>query len=539
MLNVIHRQSVLLCLVFVQGLLMALFVMGTSFYINHDAALYLQCGQLVLDGKIPYVDFYDNNPPLIMVLSCLPVLFSELTNISLMGSFAIFVICLTGLSTKLICTLVTDKNDGFIRLWFLLSGWFLFHLLTAICRDFGQREHLFATCSAPYVLLRITRFNNRLSSFSPFQGFFIGFYAAIGIFLKPHFLVIVLFFELFLFSGSFKNRMLLKPEIAGILVFGLIYIGIFLISPSIRTNYLELIAPLVARGNWVYYVSTDQLLANFHPLRNARNIYFLFCLFITLATGMIGRIIFRANQLLCQPGLALLVAAIVSLGSYFYQAKGWPYHLVPFCFYSGFAFVYNVSEFSRQNPKTNLKDLVKLGLLIILIACTTTLEYHYYLKRKSLESAILNVIENESSVNNRVIVFSTSMSAYPAMIQANKRPGSRFLWFFPFALLYANAHDPNLTEEEILSRGPLDAALETRFLRELSDDIVALKPGLIMINTNSGDQGLPYRLHFKNYLAHHKILDLIKSRYRLVREEMVQSGPTSRYEVWSLRPELK
>lgn len=537
--TVSHRPIALVGLVMTQGLLLILFVMATSFDTNHDAALYLQCGQLILDGKTPYVDFYDNNPPLIMVLSCLPVLLAKLTHLSVMASFAMFVLGLIGLSTMLICKLWRAKNESPDRLCLLLSAWFLFHLLTAIGRDFGQREHLFATCSAPYLLLRITRYQPGLGLLGRPWLFVTGFYAAVGIFLKPHFILIVVLFELVLFSGLPKFKMLLKPEVAGLAGFGLLYALLFLLSPSVRTNYLQLIAPLVARGNWVYYVSIDKLLANFHPLRNPRNPYFLLSLLLALATGLLGTRYLRADRQKYRSCLALFVAAMAALASYLYQAKGWPYHLIPFCFFSGLASVYCILEITACKPQINLNATLKCAILILVLTCSTALEYHFYTIRESHVSAILHDIENESLVNDRVIVFFTSLGAYPSMIQAQTQPGSRFLWFFPFAMLYANAHDPALTEAEILNMGPVDRTLEARFLRELADDIVQHKPGLILINPASGDQGLPYRLHFKNYLAHHKILDLIQSRYQRVPNQVSPKGTTSEFEIWRLRPELQ
>ncbi|MBK7838137.1 MAG: hypothetical protein IPJ49_10765 [Candidatus Obscuribacter sp.] len=45
--------------------------------ISGDTAMYLQTGQFLLEGKLPYRDFQDLNPPLIMYVCALPALLPE------------------------------------------------------------------------------------------------------------------------------------------------------------------------------------------------------------------------------------------------------------------------------------------------------------------------------------------------------------------------------------------------------------------------------------------------------------------------------
>ncbi|HMY02717.1 MAG TPA: hypothetical protein PKA48_05155, partial [Candidatus Obscuribacter sp.] len=42
--------------------------------ISADQSVYVQSGLLLLQGKVPYLDFFDFNPPLIVYLNVIPVL---------------------------------------------------------------------------------------------------------------------------------------------------------------------------------------------------------------------------------------------------------------------------------------------------------------------------------------------------------------------------------------------------------------------------------------------------------------------------------
>ena len=505
---------------------------------NHDAALYLQCGQLILDGKTPYVDFYDNNPPLIMYLSCIPVVVSNLSGISLTASFAIIVIMAIIGSTLAMCRLLGQTNEDKARLPIVLAGWFFFHTMTAISRDFGQREHIFVICAAPFILAMISNCSLNATLIGHRGLFLIGFYASVGSFLKPHFLLILFVFGLVLMLTTSSMALWKSPEFIGFATFGFLYISFSLGSPSIRHHYLGWIAPLVSQGNWAYYVSSEKLISNFYPILNLRNIYHDFCLLLLFCAGSLSLSQFKFKQKYLTPTIALCAAALTALLVYFYQAKGWPYHLVPFCFFAGLAFIYSLSEYAAGMKHEYLMRNLCLAVIFTTVICSIPLEYHFYVKRTAWATPVHKILKTMPAVNQKVIVISTSMDAYPAMIQANKQPGSRFLWFFPLSLLYSNAHDIDLTENQIFEQGSINPQLEARLLRELSEDIIKQAPGLILIKSRSGDQGLPYTFYLKNYLARMKIMDLIQSRYQLVKTGLNTIDPSENYEVWAVQPEF-
>ena len=50
--------------------------------ISPDQALYLESGKLILQGRVPYLDFFDLNLPLIMYLNVIPVVVANLPGLN-------------------------------------------------------------------------------------------------------------------------------------------------------------------------------------------------------------------------------------------------------------------------------------------------------------------------------------------------------------------------------------------------------------------------------------------------------------------------
>lgn len=77
--------------------------------IGSDQALYASMAQLFLEGRVPYVDMFDNNPPLAFYLQIPPVVIAQLGNIPLPLSFSMYVSALTLLSSLLMLTMAAKS----------------------------------------------------------------------------------------------------------------------------------------------------------------------------------------------------------------------------------------------------------------------------------------------------------------------------------------------------------------------------------------------------------------------------------------------
>ena len=61
--------------------------------INHDVAILLQTGQLLWEGKIPYVDFIELDPPMIMYLNTIPIMISKAFGINSILALSLTIAC--------------------------------------------------------------------------------------------------------------------------------------------------------------------------------------------------------------------------------------------------------------------------------------------------------------------------------------------------------------------------------------------------------------------------------------------------------------
>ena len=165
--------------------------------IHEDCALYLQCAELLLEGKLPYVDFVEINPPLIMYLSAVPVLIAGLVHVHPILIFQLFIFSLSVWSAWAMRSLlirakmnVSQDSSGMMAV-----AWISFSLIMLMEGMYGQREHLFILLFVPFLFVRWIRWNE--GWLPPVLPTLIAIGAAAGVCLKPHFLIIVAAPELY------------------------------------------------------------------------------------------------------------------------------------------------------------------------------------------------------------------------------------------------------------------------------------------------------------------------------------------------------
>jgi hypothetical protein len=536
--RLILRQSCWIVPV-LQFVLLAATSCYSSFYINHDAALYLQCGQLILEGKTPYVDFYDNNTPLIMYMSAVPVLISQISGFTVMQSFAMVVLIAILTSTLAIrrvmaCNGISVKTSS---IW--ISAWIFMNLMTQVFHDFGQREHLFIILATPFFFVRFSRIQNGVVNHGKSFLLAAGFFAGMGAALKPYFIVMILAGELALFVKVRNRSIWVCPEWFGFVLFGVLYALFFAFSPQIRTNYLEVLAPLISKGNSAYYAPASAIWNSFNPLHNKQSAY-LFLASVLFCADILWVLIVVANQKKPSSGtLYLMVLAVMAFVSYLYQAKGWYYHMIPFEFLVVSVFVLNLSALFENIQRKSLfqKSFASwslAGLLTLQLSMSGVFIWRMDDQGRYWNARFFEILQETPAENNRVLVVSSSLKAYPFLLQADKRPGSRFLWFFPMALLYSQSHNSNFSEAEIYAKGSFDKVLESRFLTELASDIETSRPAMIFMSSGKSDQGLPKNFTLKSYLKFHKINELIEKYYQLDLQNF-HANDGALFDLWVLK----
>ena len=134
-------------------------------WISLDAAINLQYGDLLLDGKTPYVDFVDTNPPIIFYLSAAPVLLARALDAHPIPVFTLLVVALVGCSVLTLASLLSRARASVspAEARWLTTAWAGVSFLAWQCGHFGQREHLWVLAYVPFFVLRWARWTHRLT----------------------------------------------------------------------------------------------------------------------------------------------------------------------------------------------------------------------------------------------------------------------------------------------------------------------------------------------------------------------------------------
>ena len=120
-----------------------------------DQSVYLEIAQLILQGKIPYLDVFDFNPPLIMYLNVIPVLVSKALHVPAPLGLSLTIIFLSAFSCASAAWLAFKNR-------MVCSPIVLFSLIFFFCplptqgldTDMGQREHIFMLLYLPFLIGR-------------------------------------------------------------------------------------------------------------------------------------------------------------------------------------------------------------------------------------------------------------------------------------------------------------------------------------------------------------------------------------------------
>ncbi len=222
--------------------------------ISGDTAMYLQTGQFLLEGKLPYRDFQDLNPPLIMYVCALPAIFARLTQLPLAICGIAFTTALTMFAlwlTYRISGFIYKEMDGQILAGELFAPALLAPcLLNALASfDYGQREHYFALFLLPFVLLRFYRYKSLSAKAPAALSILIGLMLGLTLSFKPYFFLPPIVLELYWQLRHRRPGLLISPECLACALPVLIYLAHFALLPSAVTDlYFHSIAPLLVHG---------------------------------------------------------------------------------------------------------------------------------------------------------------------------------------------------------------------------------------------------------------------------------------------------
>jgi len=450
----IYHISIIICIT----------ILSIYFYnypLNEDSVWIIYSTQNMLHGATLYTDIVETNPPLIFLLNTIPLFFAKLMTISITHSYIIFVFLLICISLYLSNIIFKANSNISTSQRYLLQTALLVSLSILPSGDFGEREHLFIIFIFPYILMMMFQDKIKLSKK---ETIFISLFSVLGFNIKPYFFFTFIIAETiyFLYHRSIKTLFRTQTLIIGIS--GFVYLGIIYIF---FIEYYDVLLPLVISSYSDAFKKSFFDLILFHI-----NDLMLISIF-TISTLIF---VYKRKQL----DLSMLLSLIYSLVIlYFYQQKGWHYHLLPAFILTSFSFFYILIVYIN---KENYKFTALGAILILLISFENR-----YINRYQYISNILNNFKPHS----KVLILSTDIArGLPLVVQSHHLWCSRFpsLWMLPK-----------------VAKDPSKRSLQNYMNNAIYKDMLKYKPDYIIT-----DQFV-YNYTIKEY---EPLTDLIEKKYK-------------------------
>ncbi len=473
--------------------------------LNHDCAYYLGCAKLILAGAIPDVDYFNTPLPICEYLHLIPVGMAELLRLEIPKVFNFLVLITIIYSTAAIGLLLKRSLESFSEpgILLLMAVWMFFSILVMINGQYGQREHLFILVYVPLLLCRKSRYEGAIISRG--LAFAIGLVAAPFMLIKPHFVLVAFILEAWMLLRSRDLVKLLAPEIGALVLVVVLYLLHFLFLPdSMKEALFHRWIPLhmahYAAYNCPWSFAVQTLLAPMGPSFPS----------IAVATLAGLAVIPLANKPYRDLAIIFALGALAGIGIYLSQQKCWTYHIVPAM---GFVFLMitiglvgildkTIAEASAQPtlfwPRTGVFCLLCLGLVLLTLNCSLT-QFVFHSQRKWTDDFV-DAIRAETTKSDRVTFISSSIDpGYPALILADRAPGTRYMITISIPFLYdgivATPGRPFPYRDK--EARPKE---EQRFLAELGEDVINNHPKMVFIDARPTCQGCPKGFCIDDYL---------------------------------------
>lgn len=467
-----------------------------------DTAMYLQCGQLLWQGQLPYIDFLDLNPPLIMYISMIPALMSKLFafNLALAGALftsflALFAFMLTaGCANFVLGRMAEEQPENSHKTAFLSTALFTPVLLNGLAMfDFGQREHLYSLFLLPYFLLRYGRYlpvcleaqsskvTGQAHNSERILAVLVGLSFGLMLSFKPHFLLAPALLELYWLARYRKPRLLLSPEIIVAPLPMVLYLGSFFIMPAdIKAIYFGEIAPLLVKGYACFNIVKDVVVNMVWRFSIAA--YFL-SLLLLLAIP---------KQLALRAPLAIMLSAALALIEL--QQKFWNYHALPLYLWEAFILLLVLILFCRALRGTVKKTFAygALGTSFLVFQGGCFL-FHDLVEKNWLRPWDKYLAQNSQAGDSALLLDTSDTPWFKTALRFNLKPGSRYLWLYAVPMLQYQIDNGKAQEREKAT-----AALEALFAN-LAKEIDSRKPKYVLIKRKEAF-GMKPELDFHRFL---------------------------------------
>lgn len=373
--------------------------------ISHDVVWYLIATRRWLDGAALYTDIVEINPPLNFYLTVPPVWLAEATGLSPTNAqyvvfCALLFLCLSWcwaiVSKSRLLTL--SRQIGFLLL-------LAFALIVPAYANLVQRDHIMLLFVLPWL------FGHMLPDGAQCKTHVIGraLFAAIGICLKPHFVVMPLFVTLWEMQRDRAWRPAFSASNWTFFACGIAYIAF---TGAVHPEYFRDIVPLGRAVYGAYGFDAYQI---------------LWCL------GTIPLFI-AISLLLARKGVQALglfaSAAAAGLASYLLQWTGFIYQAIPFVALSSIALAWVIVNSSMASGLKSAFPALSAAFTLMVIA-------QFYLSHGTYDNRIAVALAKEIPDSRSVASVSTYVHVGPSVaMEADALWASRYpaLWLVPGAV---------------------------------------------------------------------------------------------------------
>ena len=473
-----------------------------------DQGLYVHMAELFLQGKVPYVDMFEINPPLAIYLHVAPVLAARLFHITEPLAFSLYIWGLILLSSI----------AGGVAVWRSGSRGALYVGMAAIlgfvyfsqCQilDFGQRDHVFAILYFPFFIVRYLRWQGLKVDRS--LAILVGIMAGLGIALKHYFLLVAIAPEIVWALDKRTVWPCFRAETAATAMTILLYVVHFFFLPKAELQtYFGFIVPIYQAG-YTYYMTSMS-----YNLLCSRGDFYVMAL-TTLGALVLAR---QSSFVLPLQAFSLMSAVIFVLAG-----QVWPCHTVSTRMASDMAIAVQALLFAGYLPafiKRRRSVHIALGLALIIFAANhvnlsirdaihdqeegegfwaSTVGHVVNSPSSDIDPCTRIVLEHTTKDDSILFISSAMAPGYPVFLQTGRRPGSRFLHGMVLPILGSLIESPEEASPD------LDRKRMKQVLDWYRDDIATNKPKLIFVQIRFIYDALKQRGFFEQQMAGYYLL---------------------------------
>jgi len=515
--NVDHdRGSIALVTALLLALLAGLVLAagGVFYWLSHpmliypDQALYVHMAKLFLQGKMPYVEMFDNNPPLAIYLQILPVWLAQSLKLTEPLAFSLYIwgLALLSCTTGGVALLRSACRGALYVGLAALLGFVYFNQHQVV--DFGQREHIFAILYLPFFLLRYLRWQGK--KIDRPLAILIGVCAGIGISLKHYFLLVALAPELVWLIENRSVKPLFRAETVAAALTIVLYLAHFLFLPREELQFFFGVIVPIYKAGYSYYTTSMSFNLNTYWRGD----------FYLMALTSLGALILARRSSLVMP---LQAFSLMSAAIFILAGQVWSYHVLPVRMANEIALFVQAFLFCSYLPhfvRTKKWAPALLAGIVLIAASALTFQRTRQILNEREQGEIFflpalgydgecpasdinpytQIVVDRTANDDSILFISSSMGpAYPVYLQSRRRPASRFLHAMVLPLLASVIDNPESGSDREMFKERMK-----QFLDWYGEDIARNKPRLIIVQNNFIYGLLNRHGFFKRYMANYK-----------------------------------